>query len=69
MTKKFLKNFEILQVSNAKTKGIFFKKKRLVSNDSELSNSARNGKKKIWRQMAVFGGSGGTAKKIPPPLV
>ena len=30
--------FEILEVSNAKTK---------VSNDSELSNSARNGKKKV----------------------
>jgi len=33
----------------------------LVSNDSELSNSARNGKKKFWRQMAIFGGRGGTA--------
>ena len=36
--------FEILHVSNAKTKGIFFvKKNKLVSNDSEMSNSARNG--------------------------
>ena len=61
MTKNFFfLNFEILQVSNAKTNGIFFKKKFFVSNDSELSNSARNGKKKFWRQMAVFGGSGGT---------
>ena len=48
-------------MSNAKTNGIFFKKKKLVSNDSELSNSARNGIKKILWQMAVFGGSGGTA--------
>ncbi len=48
-------------MSNAKSKGIFFGKKKLVSNDSELSNSARNGKKKIWRQMAIFGGRGGTA--------
>ena len=48
-------------MSNAKSKGIFFKKKKLVSNDSELSNSARNGKKKIRRQTAVFGGSCGTA--------
>ena len=39
----------------------FFGKKKLVSNDSELSNSARNGKKKFWRQMAIFGGRGGTA--------
>ena len=38
----------------------FFLKKKFVSNDSEMSNSARNGKKKIWQQMAVFGGSGGT---------
>ena len=45
----------------AKTKGFFFKKNKLVSKDSELSNSARNGKKKIWRQTAVFGGNGGTA--------
>ena len=37
----------------------FFSKKKFVSNDSELSNSARNGKKN-WRQIAVFGGSGGT---------
>ncbi len=44
-------------VSNGKTNGIFSKKK-LVSNDSELSNSARNGKKKFGRQMAGFGGSG-----------
>ena len=35
----------------------FFSKKKLVSNDSELSNSARNGKKKL----AAFGGRGGTA--------
>ena len=48
-------------VSNAKSKGIFFGKKKLVSNDSELSNSARNGKKIFWRQMAIFGGRGGTA--------
>ena len=47
MTKKNLNIFEKLQVSNAKTKGILKKKKKLVSNDSELSNSARNGKKKI----------------------
>ena len=40
------KNFEKLQVSDAKTKEIFFQKNKLVSNDSELSNSARNGKKK-----------------------
>jgi len=39
----------------------FFEKKKLVSNDSEMSNSARNGKEKIWRQMAVFGGRGDTA--------
>ena len=34
----------------------FFEKKKLVSNDSELSNSARNGKKKFggrWRFSAV----------------
>ena len=48
-------------MSNAITNGIFFKKKKLVSNDSELSNSARNGKKKIRRQTAVFGSRGGTA--------
>ena len=48
-------------MSNAKTKGIFFENFFFVSNDSELTNSARNGKKKIWRQMAVFGGNGGTA--------
>ncbi len=53
MTKKNLNIFEKLQVSNAKTKGIFKKKKKLVSNDSELSNSARNGKKKFRRLMAV----------------
>ncbi len=41
--------------------GEFKKKKKLVSNDSELPNSARNGKKKIWLQPAVFGGSCGTA--------
>ncbi len=41
-------------MSNAKTKEIFEIKKKLVSNDSEMSNSARNGKKK-------FGGSGVTA--------
>ena len=35
----------------------FFKKKKLVSNDSELSISARNGKKKL----VADGGSGGTA--------
>ena len=39
----------------------FLEKKKLVSNDSELSNSARNGKKIFWRQMAIFGGRGGTA--------
>ena len=33
----------------------------MASNDSKLSNSARNGEKKIRRQMAVFGGSGGFA--------
>ena len=41
--------------------GFFFKKNKLVSNDSELSNPARNGKKKNRRQTAIFGGSGGTA--------
>jgi len=36
--------FEILHVSNAKTKGIFFvKESGLVSSDSEMSGSARNG--------------------------
>ena len=59
MTKKNLNIFEKLQVSNAKTKGILKKKKKLVSNDSELSNSARNGKKKFLPQTAVFGGSCG----------
>ena len=53
-SKKKMKFFEKLQVSNAKTKGIFFKKKKLVSNDSELSNSARNDIKKFRRKMAVF---------------
>ena len=50
-------------MSNAKTKGIFFQKKKLVSNDSELSNSARNGKKKFggrWRFSAVVA--------VPPPF-
>ena len=40
------------KVSNAKSKGIFFQKKKLFSNDSEMSNSARNGKKNVggkWR--------------------
>ncbi len=46
MAKKF-KFFEKLQVSNAKSKGNFFQKSKLVSNHSELSNSARNGKKKL----------------------
>ncbi len=48
-------------MSFAKTNKNFLRKKKLVSNDSEMSNSARNGKKIIWWQMAVFGGSGGTA--------
>ena len=39
-TKKF-KFLEKLQVSNTKTKEIFFKKK-MVSNDSKSPNSARN---------------------------
>ncbi len=47
IAKKNLKFFEKLQV---KTKGIFFKINKWVSNDSELSNSARKEKKK-------FGGS------------
>ena len=38
--------------------GIFFSKiNKLVSNDSELSNSVRNDKKNT----VVFGGNGGTA--------
>ena len=32
------------KVSNTKTKRIFFEKNKLVSNDSEMSNSARNDK-------------------------
>jgi len=54
MTKKFRQQRAVfggsaavssLQVSNAKTKKIFynFSKKKLVSNDSELSNSAADG--------------------------
>ncbi len=48
-------------MSNAKTNGIFFKKKKLVSYESELSNSARNDIKKISAADGGFGGSGGTA--------
>ncbi len=33
-------------------------KNKMASNDSKMSNSARNGKR-IRRQMAVLGGSGG----------
>ena len=44
-----------------KLRDFFSQKNKLVSNDSELSNSARNGKKIFWRQMAIFGGRGGTA--------
>ncbi len=35
-----------------------FEEKKVSPNDLEMSNSARNGKKK-WRQMAVFSGTGG----------
>jgi hypothetical protein len=40
----------------------FFRKKNMVSNDSKLSNSARNAIKNFFwrrRKTAVFGGSGG----------
>ncbi len=46
----FLKPLKLTQEGN------FLKKKKLGSNDSEMHNSARNGKKKIRRLMAVFGG-------------
>ena len=45
--------FEKFKVSNAKTEKIFFKINKLVSNDSKLSNSARNAKKN-WRQNGGF---------------
>ena len=41
----------------------FLKKIKFVSNDSEMSNSARNSKKN-WRQMVIFGGDCGILKKI-----
>ncbi len=37
------------KVSNAKTKKFFLKKNLLVSNDSEMSNSARNDG--FWREL------------------
>ena len=49
--------------SNCRTKAHccnFLKKNKLGSNNSEMYNSVRNGKKNR-RQMAVFGGSGGFA--------
>ena len=49
------------QVFSANVRVIFWRKKKFGSNDSEMYNSARNGKKKIRRLMAVFGGSGGFA--------
>ena len=53
--------FLILEILSVKCQmqklGDFIQKNNLVSNDSELSNSARNGKK----NSTVFGGSGGTA--------
>ncbi len=55
---KYLKYYKC-QMKNVRV--IFLKKNKLGSNDSEMYNSARNGKKKIWRLMAVFGGSGGFA--------
>ena len=50
-------------MSNAESKGFFFGKKKLVSNDSELSNSARNSKKNFggkWRFLVV--------EAVPPPF-
>ena len=54
---------EILKVSNAKLRKFFGEKNKLVLNDSEMSNSARNSKKN-WRQMVIFGGDCGILKKI-----
>ena len=41
-----------------KCKGNFFEKKKIASNDSKLSNSARNGKKKFGGRWRFCGGSG-----------
>ena len=59
MAKK-LDFFEILEVLKAKTKG-FLKKNKLVSNDSELSNSMRNGKQKFASRRRF--------SALPPPFL
>ena len=41
--------------------GNFFEKNKMASNDSKMSNSARNSNKKNRWQMAVFGGIGNFA--------
>ncbi len=56
--RKIAKNYK---VSNTKTNRKFFQKKKLVSDDSKLSNSARNAKKNFGGKMADFGGSCGSA--------
>ena len=51
----------LFQESNAKKiREFFFENIKLVSYDSKLSNSARNDQT-IRRQIAVFGGNGGSA--------